>query len=408
MNLTQTLLDSMHQACRWLIDIAQAKHARLSDEPGTKTSLCDYPDWRGAIGEYNARDKSWIFFGAIWHTGQAVRALVRAWKLLQDPVLLNGAKYSADFILRNRVADPADDDYGLILAFEDYPDKVNVSGMIECLGGLVDLGEVTGDPVYRTAALAAVKWAARKSFIPSEGLFRDVYAPQTRDFISNNIFGVPGRPLAEDAEFLILGRLINDDELKNICFQTLDRLIRDEDPPGNWIKYPPCNPQRGNLHPRHAFWWGSPFIDAYLETGEDRYLQVALRAARWYVQAQRRDGGFFRGTYLDFTTDSFGHATSGMACAIKMWARLWAITKSEEWLTPIGRGLKFCRMMQITNPADENMRGCIVEKIYPPDGTDRPPFGVRDLASIFYIQAVCEVIDRGLDKDPHIQAALRA
>ena len=91
--------------------------------------------------------------------------------------------------------------------------------------------------------------------------------------------------------------------------------MKEENPPGNWIKYFPCNQRKGYIHPRHAFWWGVPFIRAYEETKDSNYLDIAIRCGEWYKKAVRVDGGLFRNTYLDYNTDSFGHATSGTACA---------------------------------------------------------------------------------------------
>ena len=41
---------------------------------------------------------------------------------------------------------------------------------------------------------------------------------------------------------------------------------------------------------------------AYSDSGDERYLECAKRRVG-YMKAQRRDGGLFRGTYIDFTTD---------------------------------------------------------------------------------------------------------
>jgi hypothetical protein len=390
------LLDSVRQACGWLTEVAQVKHARLSDEPGMRIAKCDYADWRGATGEYTQRDPSWLYFCPIWHTGQAVRSLVRASQLLADPKTMEAAKFSAEFVLRHRVADPADEDYGLIFGFEDYPDKVNISAILESLAGPLDLAGATGEDRYFETVRTAAEWVLRKAYLPEHGLFRDVYDPAVRAFLAESAFHAVGRPIADDAVLLTVGRRTGNEAMVRAFYRILDYLMQHEDPPGNWISVAPCSTARQSIHPRHAYWFGAPFIDAFLDARDDRYLQVAIRAGRWYQQAQRRDGGLFRGTYRDFSTDSFGHATSGIACAVKLWSRLWSITGSDEWIEPAARAIDFCRLMQMTDPEDPNLRGCIVEKILPPDGTDRSLINVRDLASIFYIQAVCEAVTSGL------------
>lgn len=44
--------------------------------------------------------------------------------------------------------------------------------------------------------------------------------------------------------------------------------------------------------------------------------------------------------------------------------------------------------MQFTNPEDPNLKGAILEKIMPPDGTDHNPYYIRDLGTIFFIQTI--------------------
>jgi hypothetical protein len=38
---------------------------------------------------------------------------------------------------------------------------------------------------------------------------------------------------------------------------------------------------------------------------------------------------------------------------------------------------------------DLNLTGCIIEKVLPPDGTDRSLYHIRDIGSIFFIIAGC-------------------
>ena len=392
----ERLTESITEACRWLTDVAQIRHALLAEEPGNVTSLFDYVDYRGAIkGEYFGATRQWSDYCPIWHTGQGIAALARASQIMADPALLDAAKFSAEFILRHQINDPTDDDRGLILAYEDEAGLLNSSAIMECLAGLLELHGITGEERYLDAASAALRWLERKMYLPGEGLFRDYYRFATRR-VEDAPSGAIGRPLADDAVFLRVGRLCGDQALEKIYFEVLQRLLADEDPPGNWIRYPPCDETSGSIHPRHAYWWGMPFLDGYKETGDRTYLDAATRAGRWYAQAQRADGGLFRGTYRDFNTDSFGHATSGIACAAKLWVRLWKTTGEESWLAPIGKALRFCMNMQVHSCRDGNLQGVIIEKILPPNGTDESLIHIRDLGTIFFVQAACEALGSGV------------
>ena len=392
----ERLTESLTEACRWLTDVAQIRHARLADEPGTVISRFDYDDYRGAIkGEYFGATRQWSDFCPIWHTGQAAASLARASEVLGEPALLAAARLAAEFILRYQINDPADEDFGLILADEGEPEFLNSSAIMECLAGPLELHRITGEQRYLDTATAALRWLAKKMYLSGKGLMRDVYRYSKRQ-ADDAPFGTVGRPLADDAVFLTVGRLCGDESLKKIFFEVLQRLLADEDPPGNWIRYGPCVAASGVIHPRHAYWWGMPFLDGYEETGDGAYLDAAIRAGRWYVQAQRADGGLFRGTYRDFRTDSFGHATSGIACAAKLWTRLWKATGDDSWLAPIDKALRFCVNMQVRSCRDANLQGVIIEKILPPNGTDDSLIHIRDLGTIFFVQAACEVLDGGV------------
>ncbi|MCM8778059.1 MAG: hypothetical protein NC905_07385 [Candidatus Omnitrophica bacterium] len=392
------LVTGLFHACKWLTEIAQKKEENLIPEIEKDTQEHRQKTWKGCIrGEYSPHEKKWDFFCPIWHTGQAIKSLVLAYHILKDEKLLDAARLGADFIVKNRIEDRGDD-YGLILAFEDFGNLVNVSAILEALDGLIYLYDTTGDMLFLDVAKDACEWIERKTYINGEGLFHDVYSPETQEVIKGfyekrrPYIPLIGRPLIDDGIFLKLAERCNNASFRKIFYDVAERLIKEEEPPGNWIKFVPCNPQRGNIHPRHAYWWGRPFVMAYRDTKEEKYLQMAKRSAEWYINAQRKDGGIFRNTYRDFKTDSFGHATSGSACAVIFFIDLYEETEDKIYLEPIYLGLDFCLKMQILKSGDPNMKGVIIEKVLPPDGTDGSPYHIRDLGTIFFIQAVSRVL----------------
>lgn len=385
------LRDALELACRWLTDIAQVKNERLGEENNSLRH--SHADWRGAIrGEYRVATRKWDFFCPIWHTGQAVAALVAAHRVLGDDRLIDAAGLGAEFIARERISDPADAHFGLIFATEDRGNVVNTSAILECCEGLIALSEYTNAPKYWDVVTSAAQWVAKHAYL-GNGLFRDAFSLQDRYF--TDLFPGPGRPLIDDAIMLRAYRRTGKDAFRRIFYETADRLLRDEDPPGNWISYAPCSAKGGHIHPRHAYWWGLPMIAAYEDSGETKYLDCAIRAGQWYLNAQRRDGGLFRRTYTDFRTDSFGHATSGIACAAILWQGLHRVTGDSRWLEPIDLALRFCVSMQFIRPEDPNLAGAILEKVLPPDGTDHSPYHIRDLGTIFFVKAAAMKLSRG-------------
>ena len=156
---------SITSACEWLIDIAQVKEKQLPSEQNPRGIV--YEDWRGAIrGEYSAATKSWDTFCPMWHTGQAVKALVMAWQITGNDSLLEAAKLGGKFIESNRVSDQNDDDFGLLCCYEGEPGESNSSAILETSDGLFYLAEATGQRHYQDIAIDALRWLQRKAYIP--------------------------------------------------------------------------------------------------------------------------------------------------------------------------------------------------------------------------------------------------
>jgi len=77
-----------------------------------------------------------------------------------------------------------------------------------------------------------------------------------------------------------------------------------------------------------------------------------------------------------------------MACAMILWLELDRALGKPQFREPFELGLRHCLAMQFRNVQDDNLRGCILEKVLSPDGTDRSPYYIRDLGTIFFVQAL--------------------
>lgn len=380
------LAERMMLACEWLTEVAQVRDEHdLAPEARQHAQRT----WVGSFrGNYTAWSRVWTFTGPTWHAGQAVKALLLARQATGADTLAAAVK-GGQFLLANTVAEGPD--AGLLLGFEDHPDKVNTSAILEALDGLFLLAEATGEDSYREVALAALAWVRRHAYVEGQGIFRDVYQVANRTWVER-AFIVEGRPLLDDAVFVTGWRLTGDADYLQIAREVADRLLRDEKPAGNWIHYPPCYPHEDKIHPRHAYWWGAPMLAVYEATGDERYRECQGRSVAWYRRALRADGGMHRFTRSDFNTDSFDHATSGSACAALMFLDHYRTTGDESVLEPLRRALGFCMRMQLRETSDPNLRGAVLEKVRPPDGTDRSPYFHRDLANIFFIQAAARYL----------------
>lgn len=386
----ERLTHSSRLAARWITAIAQVHNEALTSEHHAGLA---YQNWKGAIrGEYRAATRSWAFFCPYWHTGQALKGLLMMELQYSSGEWMQAALDAGEFLLRCQISNPKHLDFGLPLAFEDIPYAVNTSAILEGIDGLFHLADATGMSRYEEAAITALYWVARNAYLNGKGLFQDFYDPGKRRFMTLSEYRpsdrpeIP-RPLLDDAVFLKGYRRTGDPLFSQIYFETAEELLRREHPAGNWIAFGPCHAGGDYIHPRHAYWWGGSLFDGWQASGEIRYRDAALRSAKWYAKALRRDGGFFRNISTDFNTDSFHHATSGSACAAIIFLRAFLEAGENRYLPLAIRALNYCMNVQFTEVTDPNLEGAILEIILPPDGKDHSPYYLRDLGSIFFIQA---------------------
>ena len=396
-------LDTAHmsravaQACDWLADVSQIKTDRLPEDT-TDSHAYAADSWKGSIrGHYLPATGQWSSLCPVWHTGQAVKALLLAGRHLEAERYLNAAREGGCYILDKQVWDPDHVDHGLILAFEDHPDKVNTSAVLECLDGLMHLAEEPEGEWIWERVIAAAEFVMNRMYMPDAGVFCDVYDPQAHTVFTSPKFrtkdNIGGRPLLDDGVFARLYEHTGDPRFLDVHVRVSERLVADQNPPGHWIDYSPCNVKMGSFHPRHTYWWALPLVDTYRHTGREEFLETAIASGRFCQKALRHDGGWFRGYYADGKSDSFGHATSGGAGAAMLWMELFKQTGDAEWLASAEKALAFCMKVQFTNPADPNLKGAVLEKVLPPDGTDRSPYSLRALASIFFVIAALRYLD---------------
>ena len=402
--LKERLPESIRLACDWLSDIAQVKCEHAADDPYHPEVRHIHEYWRGAIkGEYTHGTGQWSFFCPVWHTGQAVKALVLAYRLSGEQKHLDAARLGAEFLTRNQVWDESRPDHGLILAYEDRDDLVNTSAILECLDGLIHLAQLDDSEDLWTRIVAAARWVLDKTYLVGEGLYSDIYDPAKQRLTGqgyvNTKDGVPGRPLADDAIFASVYEKTGDKAFLDAFVRTCERLIEDQSPPGNWIDYAPCVAKTGAFHPRHTYWWGKPLLQAYRLTKRPEFREAFITSGEFTLRGMRHDGGWIRGLYqLDkqgqnLTTDCFGHAASGSACAAIFFLELLGETGDAKWLTVAEKALEYCMSVQMVNPEYEGLKGVIIEKILPLDGTDRSPLHVRDLGTIFFITAAAKYME---------------
>ena len=376
---------------RWLAQVArvQSQHNEFED---TRS----YPslDYSGAIrNEYDTRTRKWFVNGPVWHTGQAIRAVLIAYRHTADPSLLEASVDMGRYIVRNIVDSPGDPNHGLLLAYEGDNITVNNQTVFETLPGLMDLAQVLDDSSWVERARRAADFVLNGGYLPDEGLIIDHYHVDEARFVGDADNPLPGRPLVDDAAFYQLAQAAGEDRYTQIFLTIAERAVREENPPGTWIVFPPWHQRTGRVHIRTSWWWGYPLLTAYDITQDVRFWEASLRVGEWYLAQQNLDGGFYYSPLISGKHTSFGLATSGAAVASIIWCDLFTRTGDKKYKDAINRSVRFLLAAQFSQENDDpNIRGALWESPNAPDGTGYPGSYIRDIATIFAIRALDKVL----------------
>lgn len=382
----QRLETALIRAADWLVDCAQI---RIATAPFDDPQHYPHHSYIGAMRtEYDTRTARWSINGPVFHTGQAVRSLLVAYRRTGDTRYLDGALLGGEFLLGQRIDEPGHPQRGLLLSLEQNDDEINLQVTLEAISGLLDLFEAFGDERYLELATTSVDIMLRDAWLPDERLILDHYSLRQRAFIHDPDNDLPGRAMLDDAVLSRLTDLTGIPRYREVFLQMADRILEVEGPAGTWLVFPPWRPAEGRIHNRKSWWWGWPFLAAHASSGSDRYLAAALRAGDWYRRTQNLDGGLYYSPGPDGTHNSFGVCSSVSAVAAILWADLYAATGDPAWLPPIGLAIGWLLAAQFAPEVDDpNLPGAIWEAPNFPDGSLAPGFQVRDLGAIFGIRA---------------------
>ncbi len=171
------LVPGLKLACEWLTDVAQV---RADDDLPPAARKHALRCWAGSFrGNYTAWNRTWSFTGPTWHAGQAVKALLLA-RQATGLDTLDAALRGGRFLLANTVT--AGPDAGLMLGFEDRPDKLNTSAILEALDAGFAIAAAPGVAEWLGKPEARAVVTELHEFVTKEfGLDRQVcLMPQSR------------------------------------------------------------------------------------------------------------------------------------------------------------------------------------------------------------------------------------
>lgn len=129
------------------------------------------------------------------------------------------------------------------------------------------------------------------------------------------------------------------------------------------MNFTPNDKRENYLHPRFNLWYAESLLNAYELTGDEKYVQAALKTAQAYKDIQLKDGTFFYKNYTDGRSpDKSSVSGSTVAFAGIIYLRLLEAGYGNEFEKDIDLCSNWLlRNRFAENHSDPNLRGAFVE-----------------------------------------------
>ena len=324
--------------------------------------------------DYNMTEGKWYDYEVPWHTGQAVNALLAAYKQTGNKKYLTAATRGGDWWAGLEIKDHPvlkgmfDARHGDSIG-EDFIVFATVS---DGTPGIYELSRVTKNPKYAKVATSAAYWMMKNMYDAEKGICYDnidaktgevlkEYSPFWKSKEKQELFDV-SRPNTEGWLFKYAYEFSGDKKFKDAFINLCNSLIEKQGPEGVWMNFMPNSVQERSFHPRFPLWYAESLIEAFKLTGDKKYLDAAARTAEVFAKAQQKDGTMFYDNYLNGRQPDKGSVTgSAAALAGIVWIQLSQngykqfdanIEKSANWLL---------QNRYASNHPDPNLRGAVLE-----------------------------------------------
>jgi uncharacterized protein YyaL (SSP411 family) len=324
--------------------------------------------------DYNLTEGKWYDYEVPWHTGQAIYALLEAYKKTGNKHYLDVAKRGGNWWISMEIKGRPELK-GMVAAIhgdvlgQNYAVFATVS---DGTPGIYELSRVTGNPVYAKVATNAAKWMMDSMYYPEQGVCYDVIDLRTGKVLKDHspfwdgkekqtLFDV-SRPNTEGWIFADAYEFSKNEKFKQAHINLSNSLIEKQGPEGVWMRFMPNSAEEHSFHPRFSLWYAESLVHTYRMTGDRKYLEAAARTARVFAKAQTKDGTIFYENFLNGRKPDKGSITgSAVSLAGILWMELSEygftefdpnIQKSAVWIIRNRYGV---------NHPDPNLRGAVVE-----------------------------------------------
>ena len=324
--------------------------------------------------DYNLTEGKWYPYEVPWHTGQAVYALLAAYKATGNDAYLKAAKKGGDYWISMEIKDHPKlkgmvaATHGDVLG-EDFIVFATIS---DGTPGIYELSRVTKEPKYAKVATSAASWMLQNMYNAKEGVSYDNIDAKTgevlkekspfwKDKPDQTLFDV-SRPNTEGWLFMDAYEFSGEKKFKDAYINLMNSLVEKQGKEGVWMRFMPNFVEAQTFHPRFSIWYAESLVKGYELTKDKRYLEAAANTARTFAKAQQKDGTIFYDNYLNGKDPDKGSATgSAVAFAGILWMQLanygykefeGNIEKSALWLMN--------NRYDVNHP-DPNLRGAVLE-----------------------------------------------
>ena len=238
-------------------------------------------------------------------------------------------------------------------------------------------------------------------YIPEHGLLYDlvdihtgeIWTDKSPHFAQDAELSVHdvARPNNEGFLFADMYRFTQDPDHLAFFVALCNSLVEKQSENGFWMDYHPNNRKKQKIHPRFNLWNAESLLVGYELTGDQRYLEAALRTARAVQQWQQRDGRIYYRNRPDGSFDKNSICGSAAAFAGILWLELQQLGYAE-FDRNIERSLNFVLRNQFpADHPDPNLRGAFLETWSKTHRGEARIF-VRDIATSFGLRFLAKYL----------------
>lgn len=355
--------------------------------------------------DYNLTEGKWYPYEVPWHTGQAVYAMLAAYKQTKNPLWLATAKKAGNYWISLLITKNPKLKGMLGATHGDFiGDSTIVFATIsDGTPGLYELTRVTGDKKYARVATSAAGWMLKNMYDADKGVCYDNVDLKTgdvekghsefwKDKKDQSLYDV-SRPNTEGWIFLDAYDFSKNKAFLDAHINLSNSLVKLEDKNGLWMQFMPNFAAENSFHPRFNLWYAESLIHTWKATGDRKYLEAAAMTARAYVKAQQKDGTIYYVNYTDGRKPDRSSITgSAVALAGIVWIEL-AKAGYKEFLPNIEKSANWIIKNRYSlNHPDKNLRGAILETRMR-NRHDKIWLVNRDIGTSFSIRFLSDYID---------------